>query len=66
MLGEHLNHHAAKSFISTRLATEFAALAAQQAVSSAALTAQLGRSEEAQKQRLEHVESETLGGIGGC
>ncbi|CAK9009200.1 unnamed protein product [Durusdinium trenchii] len=41
-----------------RLATEFAALAAQQAVSSAALTAQLGRSEEAQKQRLEHVESE--------
>ncbi|CAK9078011.1 Ankyrin-2 [Durusdinium trenchii] len=49
-----------------RLATEFAALAAQQAVSSAALTAQLGRSEEAQKQRLEHVESETLGGIGGC
>eukprot|EP00913_Durusdinium_trenchii_P035538 g33257.t1 len=38
-----------------RLATEFAALAAQQAVSSAALTAQLGRSEEAQKQRLEHV-----------
>ncbi|CAK9083284.1 Ankyrin-2, partial [Durusdinium trenchii] len=44
-----------------RLATEFAALAAQQAVSSAALTAQLGRSEEAQKQR--HLDDQMIGGV---